>query len=146
MIVITNSKLIFSRSQILYCVQKRGIGLDAYGIVKKVGKEGKIICNSVDLSIKPCELIAIVGGSGAGKSTIMNCLSGYSPPTEGSVYINGVNLYDNFGVFKNIIGYVPQSDIVYDNLSLVDMLSYAAKLRLPADVTKVGYAHNPKKP
>ena len=135
MIVITNSRLIFSQTQISYCVQKRGIGLDATGIVKKVGKHGKVICNNVSLNISPCELVAIVGGSGAGKSTVMNCLSGYSPPTDGNVNINGVSLYENYSALKNIIGYVPQSDIVYDNLSLVDMLKYAAKLRLPGDIT-----------
>jgi len=135
LIVITNSKLIFTKGQISYCVQRHGIGIEATGLVKKVGRKEKIICNSVDLNIAPCELVAIVGGSGAGKSTVMNCLSGYSQPTEGSVYINGVDLYDNYSSLKNLIGYVPQSDIVYDNLTLEDMLRYAAKLRLPADVT-----------
>ncbi|MBR6812146.1 MAG: ABC transporter ATP-binding protein/permease, partial [Oscillospiraceae bacterium] len=41
----------------------------------------------------------------------------------------------NFDSLKKIVGYVPQSDIVYDNLSLYDMLSYTAKLRLPEDTS-----------
>ena len=53
------------------------------------------------------------------------------------VYINGVNLYQNFESLKKTIGYVPQSDIVYDNLTLNDMLSYTAKLRLPKDISKM---------
>jgi len=135
LIVITNSTLIFSRTHILFCVQRNGIGIDAINLVKTVGRKNKIICNHVDLNIAPCELIAIVGGSGAGKSTVMNCLSGYSPPTRGNVYINGVDLYENYSSLKNLIGYVPQSDIVYDNLTLESMLRYAAKLRLPEDIT-----------
>ena len=49
------------------------------------------------------------------------------------MFINGVPLYENFDALKKVIGYVPQSDIVYDNLTLHDMLMYTAKLRLPAD-------------
>lgn len=62
-------------------------------------------------------------------------MSGYLLPERGDVYINGVNLYQNFDFLKQTIGYVPQSDIVYDNLTLHDMLSYTAKLRLPKDIT-----------
>lgn len=76
-----------------------------------------------------------MGRSGAGKSTLLNCLCGYLKPASGSVYINGVNLYQNFDAMKQIIGYVPQSDIVYDNLTLYDMLFYTTKLRLPKDTT-----------
>ena len=45
----------------------------------------------------------------------MNSISGFSKPTSGNVLVNGVDLYDNYSVLKNIIGYVPQQDIVYTN-------------------------------
>lgn len=80
--------------------------------------------------------MAIIGGSGAGKSTVLNCLCGYLRPTQGQVFINGTDLYQNFDSLKKLIGYVPQSDIVYDDLTLHDMLLYTAKLRLPKDTTK----------
>ncbi|MDR1698970.1 MAG: FHA domain-containing protein, partial [Prevotellaceae bacterium] len=135
LILITNSKLIFSGRKISYCCYKKGISVEALKIVKEVGKN-RVICNSVDLSIQPCEMIAIVGGSGAGKSTVMNCLNGYSQPTKGKVVVNGVDLYENFDTLKHIIGYVPQSDIVYENLTVFTMLHYAAQLRLPKDVSE----------
>lgn len=134
-ITITNSKLIFTAATIFYCCYKSGISVDASDIVIKRGK-GKntfVTSNHVNLNIKPGELIAIIGGSGAGKSTILNCMCGYLNPTQGEVYINGINLYQNFDSLKKLIGYVPQSDIVYDNLTLHDMLLYTAKLRLPKD-------------
>lgn len=136
-IAITNSKLIFTSAMIFYCCYKSGISVDASDIVIKRGKGKKsfITSNHVSLNIKPGELIAIIGGSGAGKSTILNCMCGYLQPTQGEVYINGVNLYQNFDSLKKLIGYVPQSDIVYDNLTLHDMLLYTAKLRLPKDTT-----------
>lgn len=122
---------------LFYCCYKSGISVDASDIVIKRGKRKKsfIASNHVNLSIKPGELIAIIGGSGAGKSTILNCMCGYLKPTQGDVYINGVNLYQNFDSLKKLVGYVPQSDIVYDNLTLHDMLLYTAKLRLPKDTT-----------
>jgi len=135
LILITNSKLIFSCNQIFFSCQKNGISVEALRITKKVDNGKKVICNGVDIYIEPCEMVAIVGGSGAGKTTVMNCLSGYSQPTHGNVSVNGVDLYENFDTMKNIIGYVPQSDIVYDNLSVFDMLKYAAQLRLPKDMS-----------
>lgn len=136
-ISITNSKLIFTTVMISYCYYKSGISVDASDIVIKRGKGKKsfITSNHVSLNIKPGELVAIIGGSGAGKSTILNCMCGYLQPTQGEVYINGVNLYQNFDSLKKLVGYVPQSDIVYDNLTLHDMLLYTAKLRLPKDTT-----------
>lgn len=134
-ITITNSKLIFTAAAVFYCCYKSGISVDVSDVVIKRGKGEKafITSNHVNLNIKPGELIAIIGGSGAGKSTILNCMCGYLNPTQGEVYINGINLYQNFDSLKKLIGYVPQSDIVYDNLTLHDMLLYTAKLRLPKD-------------
>ena len=136
-IVITNSKIIFTSSAIFYCCYKSGISVDASNVVIKRGKGRRrfVTCNHVNLSIKPGELVAVIGGSGAGKSTILNAMCGYLRPSDGDVYINGVNLYSNFDSLKKLIGYVPQSDIVYDNLTLHDMLMYTAKLRLPKDTS-----------
>ncbi len=137
-ILITNTKLIFSGQSISYsCRSRSGISVDTQDVVivrKQRGKEF-ITSQYVSLNIHPGELVAIIGGSGAGKSTILNAMCGYLPPASGGVYINGVDLYRNFDALKKLVGYVPQSDIVYDNLTLYDMLSYATKLRLPADAT-----------
>ena len=135
---ITNSKLIFTSAAIFYCCYKSGISVDVANVVitRGKGKKARVTGNNVSLNIKPGELVAIIGGSGAGKSTILNCMCGYLPPAKGEVYINGTDLYRNFDSLKKLIGYVPQSDIVYDNLTLYDMLSYTAKLRLPKDVSE----------
>lgn len=138
LILITNSKLTFTRQRISYFCFTSGFGLDAVDLVRTVTTKGesKNICNHITLAIEPCEFVAIVGGSGAGKSTFMNCISGYVPATSGTTVVNGEDLYSNYSTIKSIIGYVPQQDIVYDNLTLVDMLSYAARLRMPHDSTE----------
>ncbi len=136
-ITVTNSKLIFTSYAIYYCHYKNGINVDASDIVIKRGKGKKsfITCDHASVGIKPGELVSIIGGSGAGKSTILNCMCGYLKPTQGEVYVNGVELYQNFDSLKKLIGYVPQTDIVYDGLTLYDTLLYAAKLRLPTDIS-----------
>ena len=138
LITILNTKLICSCGRLYYYTYQAGLRVDAQHITKVVTNKRKkvCICDDVSLSIEPGSLIAIIGGSGAGKTTFMNAISGYNRPTSGTVLINGEELYQNYDALKNIIGYVPQQDIVYDNLTLYDMLSYAARLRLPDDSTK----------
>lgn len=107
---------------------KKGTGIN--------GSDKKNILDDVSLTIHNGELVAILGGSGAGKTTFMNCINGFEPATSGTVLMNGSDLYKNYQVHKSSIGYVPQQDIVHDNLTLEDMLTYTGKLRLPSDITK----------
>lgn len=134
-ILISHTRMIFSNGELSYICARNGISVQVQNVKKQVGKHKDItICDQVSLQIKPGELVAIIGGSGAGKSTLMNCISGYSKPSSGEVLVNETNLYENFDMLKHIIGYVPQQDIVYDNLTVESMLYYSAKLRLPKDV------------
>lgn len=134
-ITIVDARIVLSNGVLYVFRFRQGITVSARDVVVIRGKgDGKsITTDHVSLDINPGELVAIVGGSGAGKSTIMNVLCGYLKPEHGHVYINGADLYRNFEILKKQLGYVPQSDIVYNDLKLADMLRYTAKLRLPAD-------------
>lgn len=137
-IYIANTKLIVHKDTIVYQIRQNGVQLDAVDIVKKVRIKFKVkeICSHVNLSIHPSEFVAFIGVSGAGKSTCMKCISGVDKPTSGMVLINGEDLYENYDIIKYNIGYVPQEDIVFSNLTLKDMLQYAAKLRMPDNTTR----------
>lgn len=137
-IQIANCKMIFSSGQISYIIYDNGIEVETTDIVKTVHtSKGELnIVNHINVKIQPGEFVAVIGGSGAGKSSFLNCLSGYSKPTSGKVLINGDDLYDNYETLKQMIGYVPQDDIVYENLTVFKMLDYTAKLRMPNDTTK----------
>lgn len=113
-------------SRIVPC--KSGTGIN--------GGSKKYILQDVSLKIPAGQLVAILGGSGAGKTTFMNCVNGFEPATEGTVKINGKELYANYAALKSRIGYVPQQDIVHEELPLESMLRYVAKLRLPGDLSK----------
>ncbi len=89
------------------------------------------ILQPLNLVINPREFVALVGGSGAGKSTLMKALSGVSPASSGTVLVNGDNLYANYNLYRNLMGYVPQDDIIHHNLEVGQALTFAARLRLP---------------
>ena len=137
-IYIDDIKLIFSDHKLIYQVRDYGVRLDAIDIVKTVRVKFKKrdISQHVNFSAAPGEFIAFVGGSGAGKSTFMKCISGVTKPTSGQVLINGNNLYSNYDALKKLIGYVPQENIIFDDLTLIDMLKYAANLRMPDDASR----------
>lgn len=66
----------------------------------------------------------------------MNAISGFEKEFSGNVYCNGINLIEQFQYMKNIIGFVPQQDIIYENLTLKRMLLYTAKLKMPEDTQR----------
>jgi ABC-type multidrug transport system ATPase subunit len=81
-------------------------------------------------SAKAGELVAIMGGSGVGKSTLLNLLCGQLKPRTGSITINGWDLRTQKDMVENIIGYVPQDDLLMEELSVYDNLYYNAQLCL----------------
>ena len=73
-------------------------------------------------------LVGIMGGSGSGKSTLLNVLNGNYKPTKGKVKINGVDLYKNPEKLNGVIGFVPQDDLLIEELTVFENLFYNAKL------------------
>lgn len=74
------------------------------------------------------QLIGIMGGSGVGKSTLLNLLTGKLKPLDGDVLINGHSIYTNRHSIQGLIGYVPQDDLLFENLTVFQNLYYNAKL------------------
>lgn len=134
---ILNTIFIYTGNKIFYKVKPEGIALEIRGLNKEVpAKNGrKTILDKVDCSIGANEFVAIIGGSGAGKTTLMTAMSGFDTAVTGDVYCNGINLRENFQTLKNIIGFVPQQDIIYENITLKKMLYYTAKLKMPEDTS-----------
>ncbi|WP_445635763.1 Maltooligosyl trehalose synthase [Nostoc sp. DSM 114161] len=108
------------------------IRLDACNLV--IQDRDKRRLDDISIPIEPGQFVALVGGSGAGKSTLMRTLLGVEQTTQGVVYLNGENLRKNFNMYRTHIGYVPQDDIIHQELTVSEVLTYAAKLRLPPDI------------
>lgn len=94
------------------------------------------LLNHVSAPLEPGQLVALVGGSGAGKSTLLETLLGIRPVNEGNIYLNGDDLRRNFNIYRTQIGYVPQKDIVHSNLTVTQVLTFSAQLRLPPDTNQ----------
>ena len=115
------------------------VKLEVRNLTKTVtlpGGKTKQLLNNINLVIQPREFVAILGGSGAGKSTLMGALSGLRPATDGEVLVNGLSLYKEHSSFRSMIGYVPQDDIVYRELTVKEVLTYASGLRRPDDTSE----------
>ena len=92
------------------------------------GKKG---IHEFSFSAESGDLIAIMGPSGSGKSTVMNVINGNYRPESGQVLFNGVNVHTNGDLIKPFFGYVPQDDLLIEDLSVFDNLFFSARLSLP---------------
>lgn len=86
---------------------------------------------SLSLSIRGGQLVALVGGSGAGKSSLLTTLAGQNPEYSGQIQISGDDLRRSIGALRPLMGFVPQDDIVHPELSVSEVLTFAARLRIP---------------
>lgn len=73
------------------------------------------------------ELVAVMGGSGVGKSTLLGILNGTQPPASGEILVNGHSLYGEPDKVKHLIGFVPQDDLLIEELTVRDNLLYTAR-------------------
>ncbi|MEO6793348.1 MAG: ATP-binding cassette domain-containing protein, partial [Mycobacterium sp.] len=97
---------------------------------------GKRLINNISLTARPGTLTAIIGGSGAGKTTLSRLIAGYTKPTAGSITFEGHNIHTEYASLRSRIGMVPQDDVVHRQLTVNQALGYAAELRLPPDSTQ----------
>lgn len=81
-----------------------------------------------NISEETGQLIGVMGGSGAGKSTLLNILNGNIVPLSGEVLINGFNVHHEKDKIKGIVGFVPQDDLLIEELTVFQNLYYNAKL------------------
>ena len=129
------NRFVFRNRTLEHYAQDGTVRLDISGLCQTVQKSGKPLplLQNVSFVLQPREFVAIVGASGAGKSTLLNAMTGFRPATSGSILLNGVDFYSHLELFRTIIGYVPQEDIVHRELTVASVLRYAARLRLPPD-------------
>ena len=82
--------------------------------------------HNLSFTLKNGELLAIMGGSGTGKTTLLSLLNGSLKPQEGSITINGHDISEPAA--KDLIGFVPQDDLLIEELTVYQNLWFTAKL------------------
>ena len=110
------------------------LAITAIGIEKTYSNGVKAL-KRMDLSVPSKSLLAVMGPSGCGKSTLLKALNGDTPATRGKVLLFGQELLSNYDYLKTQIGYVPQDDIVHQQLTVEECMYYTSKIRLdkPSD-------------
>lgn len=89
--------------------------------------------DQVSFEISQGEIVGLLGHNGAGKTTIMKMLTGYLEPTGGSIEIDGLDIASHREAVQRRIGYLPENDPLYPEMTVIDYLDYAASLHGVAD-------------
>jgi ABC-2 type transport system ATP-binding protein len=100
-----------------------------------------VAVQDVSFSIPQGQIVGLLGHNGAGKTTIMKVLTGFLEPTEGSFSIAGLDFAENRLLVQEKIGYLPEHSSLYPDMTVMQYLEYACKLRaIPED--SIGAAIN----
>lgn len=91
---------------------------------------GAVGMHPISFQAQSGNLVGIMGGSGAGKSTLLNILNGNLNPSAGEVLVNGINLHTDRKKLQGTIGYIPQDDLLMEDLTVYQNLYYNSKLSL----------------
>lgn len=106
-----SEKIIFTAKNVEFRFKNSDNGLHCFNFSEETG-----------------QLIGVMGGSGAGKSTLLNILNGNIQPQQGDVLINGYNIYTEKEAIKGVVGFVPQDDLLIEELTVYQNLYYNSKL------------------
>src|ERR1700742_5204150 len=135
-ITIGNIDLVFTDGNLIRRTEAatRTGGLEVNGVHFRI--DGKELLDGISLTARPGTLTAIIGGSGAGKTTLSRLIAGYTRPSAGTVTFEGHDIHSEYATMRSRIGMVPQDDVVHRQLTVNQALGYAAELRLPPDTSK----------
>src|SRR5213594_4037073 len=89
----------------------------------------KIAVNGVSFTVDRGEVLGFLGPNGAGKSTTMRMITGFIPPSAGSVRIGEFDMIEQPIPAKRLIGYLPENAPAYTDMTVFGFLNFAAELR-----------------
>jgi ABC-2 type transport system ATP-binding protein len=92
--------------------------------------------NGVSFTVEKGEVLGFLGPNGAGKSTTMRMITGFIPPTEGTVLVGGFDMLEDPLRAKRLIGYLPENAPAYSEMRVTDFLAFVAELRGLTGVAK----------
>ncbi len=101
--------------------------IDVQHLTKQYGRNTAL--NDISFSIDTGEIVAFLGPNGAGKTTTMRILTGFMPPTSGSVKIAGFNCLEEPWEVKKHIGYLPETPPLYLELTVKEYLTFVGRIK-----------------
>jgi len=100
--------------------------IEVEGLTKYYGPHPAI--SDVSFKVEEGEIVAFLGPNGAGKTTAMRVITGYMPPTFGTVTVAGHDMVDDSLEGRRNIGYMPEKVALYPDMRVHEYLTYAGKL------------------
>lgn len=101
--------------------------IEVKNLVKKY--DNHLAVDHLTFTVPRGQILGFLGPNGAGKSTTMNIITGYISATEGSVSINGHDIYEEPEEAKKSIGYLPEQPPVYMDMTVREYLGFVAELK-----------------
>ena len=95
-------------------------------ITKKYGVQKAV--DNVSFNVKTGEVLGFLGPNGAGKTTTMKAITCFLMPNSGDIKVGGVSIKENPDEIKKNIGYLPENNPLYNDMAVVDYLSFVANL------------------
>ena len=134
-IQIGDSRFLFEGSGLVYGypIQESGLSIriDERSAHKALSKI--TLLKDINLSVEPGEMVLILGGSGAGKSTFVNAVTGYEK-AKATIKEGDYDYYRDYGQIKHRIGFVPQDNLMREEDTVGSTVKNAADMRLPRDM------------
>lgn len=130
---IARTTFIFLGNKIIYNVQESNTnGLQIHIAERSVRKnfKKKVLLQDIDMNINSGEMVMILGGSGAGKTTFVNAVMGYEK-ADAQIVHGEQDVYKDYSKVKHQIGFVPQQNLMRENDIVYDTIMDSAKMKLP---------------
>jgi ATP-binding cassette subfamily A (ABC1) protein 3 len=86
--------------------------------------ESLVAVSDLSFGLKQGECFALLGVNGAGKTTTFKSLTGEVLPTKGTITVGGFDIRKDFEKARKLIGYCPQSDLIYDDMTVEEHLKF----------------------
>jgi len=108
------------------------MSIKVQNITKIYGKQKAL--DQVSFEINSGEIVGFLGPNGAGKSTMMKIMTGFIPPNQGDVIINGKSILEQALEVKRIVGYLPENNPLYLEMYVKEYLHFMGSIHLPGKI------------
>lgn len=85
--------------------------------------------NAVSFNIAPGEIVGFLGPNGSGKTTLLRVIATYLLPSQGTVHVGGIDVTENPMEVLKLIGYLPESNILYPQMRVREYLTFVGRAR-----------------
>src|SRR5580658_4584980 len=96
-------------------------------LVKLFGAKRAV--DNISFSVERGQVLGFLGPNGAGKSTTMRMITGFIPPSEGTITVGGFDMVENPIPAKKLIGYLPENAPAYSDMTVNGFLNFTAEIR-----------------